>query len=118
MVAFWIHYLTSILMFLQNKGWSKVLNNLTTATPGTRAWPNRTKDHNVSFRVDYGPCYTGSDGHRYRNLELQPNKGTKDPRVAALANADSHQVLAMIAVPVDYPPTASEFANKLGELLG
>ena len=105
-------------MFLQNKGWNKILSNLSTAAPGTRAWPNRTKDREVSFRVDYGPLYTGSDGLRYRNLELQPNRGTRDRNVAALASADSHQVLATVPVSVDHPPSASEFANQLGQLLG
>ncbi|KAI9567965.1 kinase-like domain-containing protein [Boletus coccyginus] len=78
-------------LFGKNDGWDKVLDNLATAPPGTRAWPNRTKDHNVSFRIDYGPSFTGPDGRPYRNLDLQANKKTKDPRAAAVANTGSHQ---------------------------
>jgi len=109
--------LTFVSMSLQNDGWDKVLGNLDTAPPGTRAWPNRTKDHNVSFRIDYGPSFIGSDGRPYRNLELQANKNTKDPRVAAVANTNSHKSLATITVPADSPPDAGEFVEKLGELL-
>jgi hypothetical protein len=119
MVASWIHYLTDILMFLQKKGWDKILEKLTTAAAGTRAWPNRTKDHNVSFRVDYGPLYKGHDGHVYRNLDVQPNKGTKNTTAAAVANADSHQVLGRVAVRIDEPPsTAAAFLSELSKQLG
>jgi len=105
-------------MSLQKSGWNKVLENLATASPGTRAWPNRTKDRDISFRIDYGPHYTGQDGRLYRNLVLQPNKNTKDPRVAAAASADSHQKLATVPIPIDNPPSANEFAAALTNQLG
>ncbi|KAI9455495.1 hypothetical protein HD554DRAFT_2148110 [Boletus coccyginus] len=103
-------------LFEKNDGWNKVLDDLATAPSGTRAWPNRTKDHNVSFRIVYGLSFTGSDGRPYRNLELQVNGKSKDPRVAAVANADSNQILAIITIPADSPPGAGEFMEKLGEL--
>ncbi|KAH0834678.1 hypothetical protein J3R83DRAFT_10202 [Lanmaoa asiatica] len=98
-------------LFKENEGWEKILSSLATASPGTRAWPNQTKDRIVSFRVDYGPFYTGPDGNPQRDLVLQANKGAKNPSVAAIAKANPHQVLARITVPADCPPTEDEFAN-------
>ena len=68
--------------------------------------------------MEYGPYYTAEDGRTYRNIDVQPNKGTKNPKVASIAKADSHQVLCTIAVPTDNPPTKSEFAAMLADKLG
>ncbi|KAF8548007.1 hypothetical protein OG21DRAFT_815992 [Imleria badia] len=95
----------------------KILGDLATAPDGTRAWPNQTKDSIVSFRVDYGKYYLGEDGRPFRDLVLQANKDTKNPRVAAVADKNSHQVLARVTVHVDDPLTDDEFVGKLVELL-
>lgn len=106
-----------ILLHLQADGMDKILGDLATAPDGSRAWPNQSKDHIISFRVDYGKSYLGEDGRPFRDLVLQANKDTKNPRVAAIADKNPHQVLARVAVPVDNPLTDDEFVGKLTELL-
>ena len=102
----------------QEGGWDKVQGNLATAKPGTRAWPNKSKDQSIGARLDFGELFLGKDGRRYRNIVLQPNKGAKDPNIAKMAKADSHQKLKTVAVPVDTPITAEQFESMLTESLG
>ena len=101
----------------QEGGWDKILGNLATARPGTRAWPNQSKDHSIAARLDYGGIFVHTDGERYRNFVLQPNKDGKNPNVAALAKKNTHQKLATVKVSVDHPPSVEEFMNMLGESL-
>lgn len=44
------------------------------------------------------------DGVLYRNLVIQPNKNAENPTLKAKANANSHQALVKLKIPINSPP--------------
>lgn len=53
------------------------------------------------------------DGVLYRNLVIQPNKNAENPTLKAKANANSHQALVKLKVPINNPPSSEEISNDI-----
>jgi len=75
--------------------------NIGTASPGSRAWPQKSLDTKIGIRVDYGELFTDSNGIRRRNFVVQPNKNAENEILRKLANENSHQQLCTVSLPVD-----------------
>jgi hypothetical protein len=99
---------------LQNKWFESILKNITTAAPGSRAWPNKKLDAKAGARLDYGGISTSEDGLRYRNLVFQANAEAENPTLKALAGKGTHDKLGTIALNVDKPDEDSLYQKRSG----
>lgn len=79
-----------------------MVKNIDSAEDGSRAYPAISKrlDEACGVRLDFGQKFTGQDGVEYRNIVLQPNKNAKHEGFRKMANQNSHQKLAVVAIPV------------------
>lgn len=62
---------------------------------GTRAAPTKTvvNDQRIGLRADWGDTFW-RDGNQYKRVKIQANKGADNPTIRALAQKDSHKILA------------------------
>lgn len=58
--------------------------------------------------MDWGDTFE-RDGKKWRNIVIQANKEAENATLKKIAAANSHKVLAIVAVPVDNPPSEEEF---------
>jgi len=106
-VFIYIYLAKSCLTAVQAKGFKKIMENAASAKPGSRAYPNPTKDAAVGFRLDWGEEIQDDSGH-YRNVKLQVNKNAEDATLKKLAGKDSHRVYATARVSLDANDSTTE----------
>ena len=101
--------------FTTKKGADKLLSK--SAAAGTRLAPSRgeNKDPEDGLRFDFGEI-TDRNGRQVRQVKVQPNKGAKDPSLKALAQKNSHQVLAEAYVDVNHPDSREAAKQVISDL--